>query len=209
MCRPFSQERLIIEPTDDLDMDLGEALLIAASGLWLALPAMLPNSAAVLTGGGRPVDFGKSWKGRRILGDGKTWRGFIGGAAAGVLLGLLMLGIASVAGWSDNAGYGPTSQAVGVIVLLAVGSLVGDMLGSFLKRRLDVPRGAKMPVLDQYDFLIGAFLLTALFYPSWFLSSYIEGWSILALITLLVVTPVLHRVMNIIGYRMGKKEVPW
>ncbi len=195
--------------SDALAMELAEAAIIAASGFWLALPALLPNSAAVLTGGGTPVDFGRSWKGRRLLGDGKTWRGFIGGAGAGILLGLVLLGISSLAGWADNGGYGPTAQALGVIVVLAVGSLLGDMLGSFLKRRLNVPRGAKMPVLDQYDFLIGAFLLAVIFYPSWFYTSYIEGWSILALIALLIATPLLHRGMNILGYRMGKKDVPW
>ncbi len=194
---------------DDLAMELAEAVIIAASGFWLALPAMLPNSAAVLTGGGTPVDLGRSWKGRRLLGDGKTWRGFLGGAGAGVLLGLVMLGISSLAGWGDNGGYGPIGQALGVIVVLAVGSLLGDMLGSFVKRRLDVPRGAKMPILDQYDFLIGAFVLVAIAYPSWFFTSYIEGWNIMALITLLVITPLLHRGMNILGYRMGKKDVPW
>ncbi len=190
-------------------MDAGEAALIAASGLWLALPAMLPNSAAVLFGRGAPMDLGKTWRGRRLLGDGKTWRGFFGGAASGIALGLLMLLLANIAGWSGNGGFGPTGQALGVITLLAVGSLLGDMLGSFIKRRLDVPRGAKLPVMDQYDFLIGAFLVAGIAYPVWLYESYLQGWSLLALLSLLVATPLLHRAMNIIGYRMGKKEVPW
>ena len=48
----------------------------ALVGVWLMLPALIPNSAAVLFGGGRPMDFGKSWRGKRLLGDGKTWKGF-------------------------------------------------------------------------------------------------------------------------------------
>ncbi|MDI3482607.1 MAG: CDP-2,3-bis-(O-geranylgeranyl)-sn-glycerol synthase [Candidatus Methanomethylophilaceae archaeon] len=190
-------------------MNIGEAALIAASGLWLALPALLPNSAAVLFGGGTPIDMGRSWRGRRILGDGKTWTGFIGGAAAGIALGLILIGVAVLAGWEDNGGFGPIDQALGVITALSIGSLLGDMLGSFIKRRLGIPRGAKFPILDQYDFLIGAFIIVGICYPQWLYNSYLDGWRLLALLTLLVATPLLHRLMNILGYRMGKKEVPW
>ena len=69
-------------------MDL---LLVALSGIFLFLPALVPNSAAVLFGGGTPVDFGRTWKGKRILGDGKTWRGLFGGVAAGTALGIGMI----------------------------------------------------------------------------------------------------------------------
>jgi len=31
-------------------------------GLWLMVPAYLPNSVAAFFGGGKPVDFGKNWK---------------------------------------------------------------------------------------------------------------------------------------------------
>ncbi|MBR2092920.1 MAG: CDP-archaeol synthase, partial [Candidatus Methanomethylophilaceae archaeon] len=74
-------------------MDAVEILTIMITGLWLFLPAMLPNSAAVLFGGGTKMDFGKSWKGKRIFGDGKSWRGFFGGAFSGIALGLAIIGI--------------------------------------------------------------------------------------------------------------------
>jgi len=66
----------------------------ALAGVWLMLPALIPNSAAVLFGGGGPMDLGKSWRGKRVLGDGKTWRGFFGGSLAGAAFGLLQIGIA-------------------------------------------------------------------------------------------------------------------
>ncbi len=75
-------------------MDLTEVLLLIFLGFWLMLPAFLPNSAAVLFGGGLPMDLGKSWKGKRLLGDGKTWRGFIGGVSAGTSIGIIQLFIA-------------------------------------------------------------------------------------------------------------------
>jgi CDP-2,3-bis-(O-geranylgeranyl)-sn-glycerol synthase len=172
---------------------------------------MLPNSAAVVFGGGTPVDFGKSWKGKRILGDGKTWRGFFGGGLTGVVLGLILMGIAYLLGKEAVWGYGGLWTGLGIIICLSFGSLIGDMAGSFIKRRLGIDRGKKAPILDQFDFLIFAFLITAIFYPRWIYETYItlEGWHILALIFLLVITLLLHRAMNIIGYKAGLKKEPW
>ena len=59
---------------------LGNGLVLIGSAIWVMLPAYLPNNIAALTGGGMPVDLGKNWSdGKRILGDGKTIRGFAGG----------------------------------------------------------------------------------------------------------------------------------
>lgn len=186
-----------------------EPVLVAISGLWLMLPALLPNSAAVIFGGGVPVDFGMSWRGRRILGDGKTWTGFIGGCAAGISLGIIQMMIAFPFDNRTFWGFGEFPSSLGVVTVLAFGSLVGDMAGSFIKRRMGKERGARMPGLDQYDFLIGAILMTVIFFPDWFIDHFIAGEHIWSLIVLIAVVPVLHRVVNIIGYRMGKKEVPW
>ena len=57
-----------------------------AVAVWAMLPAYVPNNAAVLVGGGPPIDGGRTYGGRRLLGDGKTWRGTAGGIVAGVLL---------------------------------------------------------------------------------------------------------------------------
>jgi len=186
-----------------------EEVLIALSGLWLMLPALVPNSAAVLFGGGPPVDLGRSWRGRRLLGDGKTWCGLIGGCAAGVALGTLLMMIALPFDAQGLWGFGRYPEAMVVVLVLSLGSLLGDMGGSFIKRRLGRSRGASMPVLDQYDFLIGSMLLLLVFYPDWLLSNYWEGNRWIALLTVLVSVPLLHRGVNIIGYRMGRKDVPW
>jgi CDP-2,3-bis-(O-geranylgeranyl)-sn-glycerol synthase len=191
-------------------MDVAGILTIMLSGLWLFLPAMLPNSAAVIFGGGTPVDFGRSMKdGRRILGDGKTWRGLFGGALSGVLLGILLIGISSFWDPSDYWGYGPFWSNVGILLCLSFGALFGDMLGSFLKRRLGIGRGEKFAVMDQYDFVIGAFIVTGVLFPHWVYGNYIEGWNILALLFLLAIMFGVHRVANNVAYRWGLKDEPW
>jgi CDP-2,3-bis-(O-geranylgeranyl)-sn-glycerol synthase len=76
---------------------------------------------------------------------------------------------------------------------------------SFFKRRFGKERGTKWPVADQYDLVAGAFLLLLLLDPTW-LSAYV---TIPVLIIILIITPVLHRAVNIIGYHIRVKEVPW
>lgn len=173
------------------------------------IPALVPNSAAVLFGGGRPMDFGRSWRGKRILGDGKTWRGFFGGALSGTVLGLLLTGISMVLETEDSWGYGEFQVAACAVLSLSFGAMLGDSAGSFVKRRLQIGRGEKAPLLDQYNFVAGAILLVLAFQPNWFIDHYIDGNGIYGLILFLIVVPLLHRGVNVIGYKMGKKDVPW
>ena len=76
---------------------------IVATALWAMLPAYVPNNAAVLGSGGRPINGGRTWGGRRVLGDGKTWRGTLVGTAAGTAL---EVGL--------NAVSDPVGQTIGI-----------------------------------------------------------------------------------------------
>ncbi|RXE55457.1 hypothetical protein ABH15_12030 [Methanoculleus taiwanensis] len=165
------------------------------------IPAYVPNSAAALFGGGRPIDFGKTFSdGRRIFGDGKTYRGFIGGVTAGVLAGVAEILLRNLAGWTFLPELTPLS-----VVLLAAGALLGDLAKSFIKRRLGKDRGEKWPVADQYDLVVGAFVLVLIGNPAWFFETITPAIAI----WILILTPLLHRLANIIGYLTGVKDVPW
>ncbi|MFW6318076.1 MAG: CDP-archaeol synthase, partial [Halorubrum sp.] len=63
---------------------------LVATAFWAMVPAYVPNNAAVLAGGGRPIDGGREWRGARLLGDGKTWRGTAVGTLVGVVLALVL-----------------------------------------------------------------------------------------------------------------------
>ena len=192
-------------------MDVLEVIGIMFFGIWLFLPAMIPNTTAVFFGkmSKTKIDFGKTWKGKRIFGDGKSWGGFFGGALTGVLLGFLIIGINNLFGVGNDGGYGPYWSNLGVLICLAFGSLLGDLTGGFIKRGLGMERGQKAPILDQYDFVAGAFLITALFFPDWVYAYYIEGWHLAALIFILVIMFAVHRITNIIGFKLGLKKEPW
>ena len=72
--------------------DLGVMIFLS---VYYIIPAYVANGFAVVTGGGRPIDLGRKFSDkRRILGDGKTIRGFTGGLIIGFSAGLLQLLIA-------------------------------------------------------------------------------------------------------------------
>ncbi len=91
------------------------------------------------------------------------------------------------------------------IITLSSGALLGDMTKSFFKRRLGIERGGKMFLVDQLDFVAGAWILTYLFDRQWFTANF----SLEIMIIVVILTPVLHRVTNILGYYLKLKKEPW
>ena len=202
--------------------------------LWIMMPAYLANTIAVLTGGKYPIDQGKMHSdGNRILGDGKTWSGLIGGTLGGIIIGFLLLNFGDRILFQISH-YCPSDQGnkffgslkIGddfcysangkelwgenhlfVFFLLSFGALFGDMVASFYKRRQNLQRGDKFPILDMYDFVFMSLLLCLIFQRDWLLSWFLDGWR--PIFTILVLTPFLHRGVNIIGYKLGVKKEPW
>jgi CDP-2,3-bis-(O-geranylgeranyl)-sn-glycerol synthase len=175
--------------------------ILVISALWVMLPAYVPNPVAAATGGGRPIDGGRCWSdGRRIFGDGKTIRGLLCGIFAGIAVGFIMI----LAQSRFDLSCVPAHTMLSVI-MFAIGALLGDLGKSFFKRRRGVERGEKWPIADQYDLVIGAFLLLLIFDPLW-----VQSMITLPLaLAILIITPLLHRGANILGYILGIKEVPW
>jgi CDP-2,3-bis-(O-geranylgeranyl)-sn-glycerol synthase len=187
-----------------------EILIIISEGIWLIFPAYIANSSAVLFGGGTAVDFGFVCKdGRRLFGAGKTWRGFMGGTLAGVAFGFGEIISASNSYPGDFGGYGPLPNAVLIAILIPLGALVGDLLGSYIKRRMGLNRGQQMTFLDIYDLIIGVFILLIIFETVWFYNTFLNGFRFFALLAVIILTPILHRITNIAGYKLGKKKEPW
>ncbi len=147
--------------------------------LWYILPSYVANMSPVIFGGGRPLDMGRKFlDGRRILGDHKTIKGFASGILIGTLVGCLQ--------GRSLAGF-----------LLSLGAMLGDSLGSFVKRRMGIEAGGSAPLLDQEGFLIASILLA---YP-------VEPLDMGSILFLLVVTPALHKGTNVIAHRLGLKGV--
>ena len=171
--------------------------------IWLLLPAYTPNNFAVVFGGGIPIDLGKTFiDGRRILGDGKTIRGFVAGVLGGLLVAHIQLIVEPILNFKiySNLSY---IQFLQLTFLLSFGSMVGDSVGSFIKRRFGFERGKSFPILDQLTFLIFAYLFASLS-PIFNLLFTLD-----IIILSIFITPILHLIANIIAYMLKLKEVPW
>ncbi len=159
------------------------------------LPAYVANGSPVLFGkGSRPLDFKMKIKGKRILGDNKTIRGTALGIASGIVVGAVEYPLfhmfAAV----------PFFALIAIAALLSAGALAGDILGSFIKRRVGVESGKSVPVLDQYGFFVVALLLAS---PL----GYLPG--AYGLLFLVALTGILHVLTNVGAHKLGIKKVPW
>ncbi len=150
-------------------------------------PAYCANAVPVLAGGGKSIDLGKTLPdGRPIFGKNKTYRGFFAGLAIGTVTGL-----AETAVFDYPIMFG---------FIVSLGALVGDLTGAFLKRRLNIPPGGLLPVVDQIDFILGAILFSI---PL----SLARSWELI--VTVLLLTPPIHLITNYVAYKLKLKSNPW
>ena len=189
-----------------METEIFKLLVAVLAAVYFMLPAYVANLSGLAFGGGTPVDGGKECKdGRRLIGNGVTWKGLQNGTIIGTLVGVV-LGIigtfygdlsALTGGIIDLHVYGSVFGGLILGFLMAFGALLGDAVGSFLKRRIGLERGAPAPIMDQLDFVIGALVLSLLVVQiSW------EFFIIIALLSL-----VLHLGSNTFAYLIGIKDV--
>jgi len=223
-----------MDNVNDVALDLG-VLSLSLMTLWLYLPGFLANTFAMMWGkwlpttgyGPWPIDGGKNWKdGNRILGDGKTWNGLIGGSITSGLLCTLIVALmgdvpsniepsifAHPLTGSENSWFNVSNDLLSAFILgtfLGFACLLGDSTGSFIKRRRGLKRegevSSKAPLLDTLPFAIMVFLWGQLFLGDSLISS-ID--LIVPMLIIIVITPILHRSFNLIGYAIGWKDVPY
>jgi CDP-2,3-bis-(O-geranylgeranyl)-sn-glycerol synthase len=195
-----------------------EALLeLFASALWVLIPAFVANASATLSRGRGPrMDGGRTWPGdgRPLLGRSKTWLGFTLGSAIGIAVGLVQAWLILIAPPNLQLvpQFGPSlAAALLPLILLAPGALLGDALGSFVKRRRGAESSAPAPLLDQLPFLVVPMLLLGLFAPGLFVAAFWPGVvpGLLTVAWVLLLTVFLHTSFNWVGFFIGAKRVPW
>lgn len=149
-------------------------------------PAYAANGAPVLFGGGKPLDMKRKLMGRRIFGDHKTIRGTASSLVCGILVGVIY--------------YQFLHYMLPIAVMLTLGANFGDLLGSFIKRRISFKPGRSFPVMDQYGFFIFALLFA-------FWLGHMPG--AYGLLFLIVLTGAMHVLTNMGANRLKLKDVPW
>ncbi len=111
---------------------------MVANGSPPILAKILPNLLDI------PLDANKEWRGRRILGDHKTWRGLVGGVILAGISFWLVWSFLEDKTWPWYFG-----------LMAGTGALVGDAIKSFFKRQIGVKPGKVWFPWDQIDWVIG------------------------------------------------------
>jgi len=169
------------------------------------LPGIFANMAPVLFRNVEfldyPIDFNKKWKGKPLFGSHKTYRGFF----FGILLSVIVVYVQSMLFHSyvifRELSFFSYLDINFLLLgfLIGFGALFGDLVKSFFKRRFGVKPGDSWFPWDQLDSLLGALLFISFVYvPSW-----------QVIVFLLIAVPVLHILINHIGYYLHMRETRW
>jgi len=177
---------------------MASPLYEVAYALWFILPAYVANAIPVLLGGGRAIDCGKTFAdGRPVFGSHKTVRGFVTGVVAGTLTGAVQTAALGSIPLSDFVL--PYQFNVLLGFLISLGALIGDLVHSFLKRRLRVAEGSPLPVADQLDFVVGAVVFFSI----------ASTPPLLTIFIIFAITLPVHLLTNFLAYLLGVKKKPW
>ena len=165
----------------------------SAQALWLASDASRQWAW--------PLDGGRTFRGRRLLGDNKTARGFVVMVPA-TGLAFLVLALAG----SGTPGLWPLTplQYLGLGMLAGAGCMLGELPNSFVKRQLRIPPGSPAAgpvarplffVVDRLDStlgVLGALMLAVPVPPA-------------TVVYVLLAGMALHGALSVVTFRMGGK----
>ncbi len=211
-------------------------IVLLIFSLLLIVPAYISNASMVITGGGKPIDGGRNFRdGRRILGDHKTWNGLKGPLYIGIpisffiflLFNILWVPIKDLIINAATQGYYAIYDNIEIfeyyfiggafpmnflvliirIILASYGAVVGDLIGSFLKRRFDIKSGAPFWIVDQLDFALIALFFVSI--PGFILPNIFILPDVFIIIFLIILTPAVSIIANTVAYIIGLKDVPW
>lgn len=169
-----------------------------AYALFFIFPAYVANAVPVILGGGRAIDGGRKMRdGKPIFGSHKTVRGLASGILAGTLTGAAQSAVLQ-SGVLRDVGF-PFPFNLWLGFMISMGALIGDLVHSFVKRRIGIAEGAPLPVADQLDFVVGAVLF----------SLFVSPPPLLTIFIIFVITLPVHLLTNLLAYVVGVKKTPW
>lgn len=176
--------------------------------LWFFLPAALANMMPILVAKiswlqkyEAPMDFGRTFRGHRIFGAHKTWRGFISGVITATLVLWLQQIAAEHSGWVQWLTSQVDYAHLPVLIMgpiFGAAALGGDAIESFFKRQRGTPPGHGWFPWDQLDYIIAAAIATAPFVT---ITIWQYGW-------LIGLWFVIHLISTYVGWLLGLKERP-
>ncbi len=168
--------------------------MLLFKSLYFFLPAYIANMSPVLF---RKIPFLEKPISEKYFGSHKTWRGLI----VAVIMGIIIFGLQKIAytlGFTQLALIDYSDYSLLVGLFLGAGAILGDLVKSYYKRKAEIPPGDPWVPFDQIDFAVGGLIgVCFVFVPP----------AEVALI-ILVASPLLHFIINFIGFylKINKKR---
>jgi CDP-2,3-bis-(O-geranylgeranyl)-sn-glycerol synthase len=172
---------------------LFSSLIFFLPGAVSNVTPILINKVPFINGWNTPMDFGKSHRGVRILGDNKRWRGFFVGVMMGVITAqLLFIRFENILPYSSH------EEALLAGFALSAGTLLGDALESFFKRQKGILSGQPWFPFDQLDYIVGGLIAV----------SFVRIPSFNTIVSVFILYFGIHLLSTLLGYKLGFKDSP-
>jgi len=151
-----------------------------------------------------PLDAGLTWRGRRLLGDNKTVRGFMVMVPATALSFAALAAIVQTMAPHTGLWFGSPAGYLLTGFWAGVGFMGGELPNSFVKRQLEIAPGTSPTgrvaaaisfAIDRLDSVLGMLVVLSIAVPvPW------RTW-----LYVLVVGPALHGLFSMLIFRLGGK----
>lgn len=153
-----------------------------------------------------PIDNGKTFRGKRILGANKTYRGIFAvalGTALGFAIQAFVLHRFEIFQRLELLDYSSV-EVVLLGFLIGATAMLGELPNSFLKRQIDIAPGATTGgvlsllfyIFDQIDYLLGVWIVLAFFI----------GASLQRIVYSAVFLFFSHQIISLLGYWLGMRK---
>jgi hypothetical protein len=187
-----------------------EAALLAARVLYLFAPLLV---AAAVSGVvlrlnlfahlRRPIDGGATFRGRRVFGDNKTWRGVIVAVAACIVTAAAQRLLAGRLPGVELIDYA-TANPLLLGAAIGGGAMLGELPNSFVKRQIGIAPGA--PASGPWSAVFYVWDQIDLVTTSWPLLAFWLRPTLPLVAASIVLALALHPTVSLIGYLTGARK---
>ncbi len=190
---------------------LESSVRAAAQALYLFVPLLVSAALSgivlrynLVSALRRPIDGGHVFRGHRIFGESKTWRGVVVAVVASIGTVLVQRSVQTLVPASLQVVDYERTHAFWFGGAMGLGAMLGELPNSFVKRQLGIAPGrttrgwlaAVFYVWDQVDLLTGA----------WPLLLYWLRPTVLLVALSFVVALAIHPLVALLGYAMGARK---
>jgi CDP-2,3-bis-(O-geranylgeranyl)-sn-glycerol synthase len=165
-------------------------------------PPLIANGTKIFPRLAVPIDGGKQFKGAPLFGTHKTWRGLICELIVGTGYYQIFFIVHKFFNLNlyQTIGFNPyVLNPLLFGLLLSIGTILGDLLFAFIKRRIRIKPGHAFIPFDQTNYVIGCFIILQPLY-----NFEIKFW-----IVLFVLTFFIHIIFNRVGYNLKLHKAKW